>query len=65
MNKTLGIIITIFLGMFGVHRFIAGKTGTGLIWLLTGGLLGIGWLLDILNVCIGAFTNKEGYIWAP
>jgi TM2 domain-containing membrane protein YozV len=65
MKKSIGIIITIFGGLFGVHRFMAGKTVTGIIWLCTGGILGLGWLFDILNVSIGAFTNKEGYIWAP
>lgn len=36
-----------FLGMFGIHRFYMGKWVTGLIWMFTGGLLGIGWLYDL------------------
>ena len=41
MNKTAAILIAFFLGGLGVHRFMAGKIGTGIIWLLTGGCFGI------------------------
>ena len=60
MSKTSAILITFFLGGLGVHRFMAGKIGTGIIWLLTGGCLGIGWIVDIVKVCTGAFTKKDG-----
>ena len=63
MSKTSAILITFFLGGLGVHRFMAGKIGTGIIWLLTGGCLGIGWSVDIVKVCTGSFTKKDGTPW--
>lgn len=63
MNKTAAILIAFFLGGIGVHRFMAGKIGTGIIWLLTGGCCGIGWLVDLIQVCTGKFTTKDGAPW--
>ena len=63
MNKTAALLVTIFLGGLGVHRFMAGKIGTGIIWLLTGGACGIGYILDIVNVATGKFTKADGTPW--
>ena len=63
MNKLAAILITFFLGGLGVHRFMAGKIGTGIVWLLTAGCLGIGWLVDFIMVCLGKFKKKDGSDW--
>ncbi len=39
-----------FLGIAGMHRFYLGKPITGLIWFLTGGLFGIGQIIDLLLI---------------
>jgi TM2 domain-containing membrane protein YozV len=41
------LLIVPFFGLIGLHRFYMGKIISGIIWLLTGGLLGIGWLYDL------------------
>ncbi len=43
--NTAWILLT-FLGLFGVHRMYMGKWLTGLLYLVTGGLFGIGYIYD-------------------
>jgi TM2 domain-containing membrane protein YozV len=45
----IGYILWIF-GFTGAHRFYFGKKVSGLIWFFTGGLLGIGWLIDLFLI---------------
>ena len=40
-------ILLVFLGIFGVHRMYMGKWLTGILYLVTFGLFGIGWLYDL------------------
>lgn len=63
MSKTAAVLITFFLGELGVNRFMTGKIGTGIIWLLTCGVFGIGWLVDFIMVLTGKFTDKNGNVW--
>lgn len=59
-SKLVAALLCFFLGGLGVHRFYVGKTGTGLIWLLTLGLCGIGALVDFIVILIGGFRDKAG-----
>lgn len=47
MDANQRFLVTLFLGMFGVHRFVDRRYGTGLIWLLSGGVLSAGWAWDL------------------
>ena len=46
VDYTVAWILLTFLGLFGVHRFYMGKWLSGIVYFLTGGLLGLGWLYD-------------------
>ena len=46
IDYTAAWILLTFLGLFGVHRMYMGKWFTGILYLFTGGLLGIGYIYD-------------------
>jgi len=49
-DRTLVLLISIFLGYLGIDRFLIGDIGMGLLKLLTGGVCGIFWLVDIFLI---------------
>lgn len=49
-NKWIALALCILLGCVGGHKFYEGKTGVGVLYLFTGGLLGIGVLVDIVTL---------------
>jgi TM2 domain-containing membrane protein YozV len=48
-SKVVGYVLWIF-GFTGSHRFYFGKPISGTIWFFTGGLLLIGWLIDVFLI---------------
>jgi TM2 domain-containing membrane protein YozV len=64
-NYAATVVLTVLLGYLGAHRFYVGKVGTGIIYLFTAGLLGIGWIIDIFTVLFGNFTDKTGSFVKP
>lgn len=49
-NKWIALMLCFFLGFFGGHKFYEDKTGLGVLYLFTGGLFGIGWLVDLITL---------------
>lgn len=56
------LLLAVFLGTLGLHRFYTGKKATGVLYFFTFGGVGIGWIVDIILVASGMFLDKEGHI---
>ncbi len=46
------VLLAIFIGpiIYGIYRIAKDKVLIGVIWIITGGLFGIGWIIDIITV---------------
>ena len=51
-NRTVAILLCLFFGNLGAHHFYEGRTGKGILYLFTMGLLGIGTLVDLIKYLI-------------
>lgn len=61
-NKLIlpALLLCFFLGAFGIHRFYIGKWPTGLLYLCTAGLFGIGWFYDLIVLTFGLMNDGDG-----
>lgn len=50
IDPTVTAIISVLLGGLGIDRFMVGDIGMGVLKLLTGGLCGVLWLIDIFTI---------------
>jgi TM2 domain-containing membrane protein YozV len=60
-SKIAAFLLWFFWGWLSFHRFYLGKIGSGIIYLITGQLLGIGWIIDLflLSGMVDNYNNNE------
>lgn len=49
-NKWVAFLLCLFLGYVGAHKFYEGKIGMGILYILTMGVFGIGWVIDCIRL---------------
>ena len=57
---TMLLIVSILLGGLGIHRFMTGHIGTGVLMFFTLGGCGIWTLIDVIMIATGKFADSEG-----
>jgi len=52
LNWFIKLILTIFLDPLfqGINRILKGRLIIGVLWIITGGIFGIGWVIDVITV---------------
>ncbi len=53
------LLLCLFLGFLGAHRFYTGYFGMGFLYLFTGGVFLFGWIIDLFNILSGFFRDSK------
>lgn len=64
-TRQSALILCIFLGFIGAHRFYTGYWIIGAIYFLTFGLFGVGWLFDLIDIYKNRFRTQQGELLIP
>ena len=59
-SQLVALLLCIFVGGLGIHRFYLGYIWQGIVQLLTGGGCGIWWLIDLIRLITGSLVPKDG-----
>ena len=62
-NRTVALLLALFLGAVGAHRFYVGKIGTAILTIILSCCFGVGWiwaLVDLIFILCGNFKDKSG-----
>ncbi|MDY0363088.1 MAG: NINE protein [Bacilli bacterium] len=61
LSLIVKLLLAIFVGpiIYGIYRIAKGKVIIGIIWIITGGLFGIGWIIDVVTILL---SNKVTFL---
>lgn len=59
-NWFVVMLLCLFTGWLGFHRFYVGKKGSGFLYMFTIGFCGIGQIIDLIKILCGSFEDSEG-----
>ena len=61
-SRKTALLLCIFLGWCGAHRFYVGKYKSGYLYILTIGVFMMGWIHDLKAIILGDFTDRQGNV---
>ena len=56
-EKTVALVLLLLVGVLGIHKFYLGQIGAGILYLLTGGLCGIGLIIDLVKLLTDTYEK--------
>ena len=59
-SYVITLLLALFLGGFGIHRFYTGYIRIGVIQLLTAGGFGIWTLIDLISIALDKYKDADG-----
>ena len=61
-SRLVALLLILLFNVLGIQRFYVGKIGTGILYLITLGGLGIWFLIDLVMIIVGSFKDKQGRV---
>ena len=62
-SRLAALLLILLIGL-GLHRFYVGKWGTGILYIVTLAGLGVWFIVDLVLILIGSFTDKQDRVVA-
>lgn len=64
-SQSLALVLAVFFGWCGAHRFYTGHKIIGFVYLFSAGLFGVGWIIDVLLILLNFYKDSEQRFLTP